>query len=62
MKLNADNINYYVNELISQELGCVYEYADPSDEADHQRLVSLGFIQGVLRLADKLKEAANALN
>lgn len=56
MKITEDNIDYNVGRLIDKELGSPWEYAEQSDDADHQRLLALGYVRGLLDFAQCMKE------
>ena len=60
VKITTDNIDYNATRLINDEIGSPYEYADQSDDADHQRLLTLGYIHGVLDMAKTMKEVLKA--
>jgi hypothetical protein len=60
MKITADNIDYNATRLIDDEMGCPYEYSEQSDDADHQRLLMIGYIHGVLDMAKTMKEVLKA--
>ena len=60
MKITNDCIDHNATRLIDDEIGCPYEYAEQSDEADHQRLLTLGYIHGVLDMARITKEVMKA--
>ena len=59
MKITTDCINHNVFLLIDDN-SIPLECADPKDEYDHQRLVTSGYIRGVLDLAKALKEVLKA--
>ena len=54
--INVDNINSTVLQLIDDNVVSPWEYCDPTEESDHIRLVTLGYIRGALDLADELKK------
>ena len=56
MKIDYSNIDYNVAHLIDQYVGCPIEYADQDDSSDHMRLISLGYIQGVIDMGKAMKE------
>ena len=60
MKIYEENINYNALRLIKEEIGCPYEYCDEDNNQDHMRLISLGFVQGVIAMADAMKEVLKA--
>lgn len=60
MKITADCIDRNAQLIIAEMVGCPYEYAEGNDDADHQRLVTLGYVRGVLDMAAALKEVLKA--
>lgn len=56
MRITTDNIDYNATRLIDVTIGSPYEYAEQSDDADHTRLLVIGYIQGVLDMAKTMKE------
>lgn len=56
MKITEDCINHNALLVIDMGIASPFEYADASEDADHIRLVTLGYIRGVLDLAKELKE------
>ena len=56
MKIDYESINHTAMMVIKEYIGSPYEYSESSDDADHSRLVTIGFIYGVTQLADALKE------
>lgn len=60
VKITTDNIDYNATRLIDDEMGCPYEYSEQSDDADHQRLLVIGYIHGVLDMAKVMKEVLKA--
>ena len=56
MRITADNIDYNVARLIDKELGSPWEYAEQREDADHCRILMLGYIRGVLSFAECMKE------
>jgi len=55
MRISEENISYNVQCLINEALVSPFEYAEQTDNADHQRLLILGYIRGVLDLANIMK-------
>lgn len=55
MKITEDCINHNALRVINMGIASPFEYADSSEDADHIRLVTLGYIRGVLDLANELK-------
>ena len=56
MKIDEACINHNALRCISEEIGSPYEYAEEDATSDHIRLITLGYVNGVLALADALKE------
>ena len=56
MKITEDSINHNLALLIEEMVGLPFEYADQEDFADHQRLVTLGYVKGAMDFANRLKE------
>lgn len=57
MKIDEECINHNALRLIKEIVGLPFEYNDQNDDSDHMRLVTIGFVRGVIELADALKEA-----
>ena len=55
MKITEDCIDHNALCVINMGIASPFEYADSSEDADHIRLVTLGYIRGVLDLANELK-------
>ena len=55
MKICRENIDWFMQELLNKEVDCPNDYSDPADGADHKRLITLGYVRGVLDLGMKLK-------
>ena len=53
MKIDEECINHNVVRLINETVSNPWEY--DGDELDHMRLVTLGYIRGVIELAGELK-------
>ena len=56
MKITEDGINHNALRLIEAELGCLYDYSDQDENLDHTRLLTLGYINGVIAMANEMKE------
>lgn len=56
MKITEDSINHNLAQIIEDYVGSPFEYADQEDYADHQRLVTLGYVKGAIDFANRLKE------
>ena len=56
MKIDAACIDANALYLIKEEIGLPYEYAGKDDSDRNIMLITLGYIYGVTRLADALKE------
>ena len=59
MRINTENIEYNALRMIDENTA-PYEIADQSEDADHIRLITLGYIRGVLDMADTMKEVLKA--
>ena len=55
MRITADNIEYNALRLIKENT-VPWEMAEQNDDSDHQRLLTLGYIEGVIAMADCMKE------
>ena len=55
MRITEDCINHNVVRLI-KENSLPWEMYEQNDDSDHQRLITLGYIDGVLAMADCMKE------
>lgn len=60
MRINHENIEYNTVRLIKEIVGIPFEYSQQSDDSDHLRLITLGYIRGVLDMADTMKEVLKA--
>ena len=58
MKINEESINHNIARLIEEYTQCIWEIDD--DKYDHIRLMTLGYIRGVLELGEALKEVLKA--
>lgn len=56
MKINEESINHNVTRLIEEYTQCIWDINDKKNDEDHTRLMTLGFIRGVLELGEALKE------
>lgn len=59
MRITEDCINHNALRLIDENT-MPFEFADETDLEDHQRLVTLGYIRGVLDFAKTMKEVLKA--
>ena len=55
MKITEDCINHNAMKLID-ESNLPWEMCEANDDADHQRLISMGYNSGVLDMAKVMKE------
>jgi hypothetical protein len=60
MKLDESQINYSAMQVISETIGCIYDYSDREENFDNYRVAALGEISGIIKLADRLKEVLKA--
>lgn len=56
MRIDEECINHNVARMLDVEIGSPYEYAEDSKDGDHVRLMTLGYIRGVLDFAGCMKE------
>lgn len=56
MRINEENIDYNVQRLIDENVACPYEYSEQKDDSDHTRLITLGYIRGVIDMGNTMKE------
>lgn len=56
MKINEESINHNVTRLIEEYTQCIWEINDEKNDEDHTRLMTLGFIRGVLEMGEVMKE------
>lgn len=56
MKITEDSINHNLALLIEEMVGLPFEYSEGTDDADHQRLITLGYVKGAIDFANRLKE------
>lgn len=54
MKITEDCINHNAMKLID-ESNLPWEMYEANDDADHQRLITMGYVRGVLEMADVMK-------
>ena len=59
MRITEDCINHNVVRLIKGN-SLPWEMYEQNDDSDHQRLIALGYIDGVLAMADCMKELQKA--
>ena len=55
MKITEDCINHNAMRIID-ETNVPYEMYEANDDADHQRLITMGYVRGVLDMAQVMKE------
>lgn len=60
MRITYDNINYNALQLIDEVVGLPFEYSDESNDADHQRILTIGIIRGILDMAKAMREVLDA--
>lgn len=60
MKITIECIDSNAARIVKECVGDPYEYADKSDTAERTRLLTLGYIRGVLDLAEILKMVIEA--
>ena len=60
VKINEDNIDYNLQRLLDEYVASPFEYAEQSDDADHQRLLTLGYVRGAIDFANELKKVLRA--
>ena len=58
MKIDEGCIDHNATRLIEEYTQCIWELND--DNQDHIRLVTLGFIRGVLEMGEAMKEVLKA--
>lgn len=56
MKIDESCINHYLARTIEDMVGLPFEYSEGSEDADHQRLITLGYVNGAIDFANRLKE------
>ena len=54
-KANDGIIDSIVSKVLDDGIGSVYEYANDGADSDHIRLVTLGWVQGVLCVSHAIK-------
>lgn len=59
MKITEDCINHNAMKLID-ESNLPWEMYEANDDADHQRLISMGYNSGVMDMAKVMKEVLKA--
>ena len=60
MKIDEACINHNALRLIRNLMETVYDMIGPDDETDHCRVATLGEINGILSMADAMKEVLEA--
>ena len=56
MKIDRECIDHNVTRLIEEYTQCIWEINDEKNDEDHTRLMTLGYIMGVIELGEALKE------
>ena len=56
MKITEESINHNLARTIEDMVGFPFEYSEETDDADHQRLITLGYVKGAMDFANRLKE------
>ena len=59
MKITEDCINHNAMKLIDEN-NVPWEMYEANDDADHQRLISMGYNSGVMDMAKAMKEVLKA--
>jgi len=54
VKVTVDSINHVVQLLVGREMEAIYEVLDK--DQDNDRIMSLGYIKGIIDCANALKE------
>lgn len=60
MRITYDNINYNALQLIDEVVGLPFEYSDECNDADHQRILTVGIIRGILDMSKAMREVLDA--
>lgn len=60
MKIDEGCINHNALRLIDDVTANPYEWAEQNDCADHQRILTIGYVRGVIDMAKELKEVLKA--
>ena len=56
MKITEDCINHNAMQIIDEN-NVPWEMYEANDDADHQRLITMGYVRGVLEMAQTMKAA-----
>lgn len=56
MKIDEGCINHNTVRLIADMVGLPFEYSEQSEDADHTRLITIGYVYGVIQMGEALKE------
>lgn len=56
MRINEECINHNASRLIDDVTANPYEWSEQGDDADHQRILTIGYVRGVLDMAKAMKE------
>ena len=59
MRITADNIDYNTVRLIDENMN-PWSLSEATDTMDNERLIILGYIQGVIDMANAMKEVLKA--
>lgn len=55
MRITEDCINHNAMQIIDEN-NVPWEMYEANDDADHQRLITMGYVRGVLDMAEAMKE------
>lgn len=56
MKIDETCIDHNTVRLIDDAILSPYDYSEQTDDADHQRILTIGVISGILEMAKAMKE------
>ena len=56
MRINEECINHNASRLIDDVTASPYEWVEQGDDADHQRILTIGYVRGVIDMAKAMKE------
>jgi len=59
MRITNDTIDYNAFRIIDENT-IPWEMYEQNDDADHQRIITLGYIRGVMDMANAMKEVLKA--
>lgn len=60
MKITYESIDYNAQRLIDEVVALPFEYADECNDADHQRILTIGIIRGILDMAKVMRQVIDA--